>query len=76
MNVRRLYSWAGIRIVNWHRPLSAYMDAYLSAGLVLRDFLEPVPADQSLRDDAYCEDWFRVPEFTVMGWERRRRASL
>lgn len=69
-----VYDWSGIRIVNYHRPLSAYMDAYLDAGLVLRDFLEPVPEDQSLRDDPYCEDWFRVPEFTVMRWQRPDRA--
>ena len=66
----QVYEWLGIRIVNWHRPLSAYMQAYLDAGLTLRDFLEPVPEDQSLRDDPSCEDWFRIPEFTVMHWEK------
>jgi ubiquinone/menaquinone biosynthesis C-methylase UbiE len=61
-----------IRITNWHRPLSAYMSAYLDAGLELRSFLEPVPEDQSLREDDFYEDWFRVPLFNVMRWERRR----
>src|SRR5262249_8530028 len=28
--------WSGIRIKNWHRPLSAYMQAYLASGLELR----------------------------------------
>jgi ubiquinone/menaquinone biosynthesis C-methylase UbiE len=60
-----------IRITNWHRPLSAYMSAYLDAGLELRSFLEPVPEDQSLRDDDFYEDWFRVPLFNVMTWEKR-----
>ena len=37
------YEWAGMRIVNWHRPLSALHGAFLAPGLQLRDFLEPVP---------------------------------
>ena len=66
------FEWLGIKIVNHHRPLGAYMAAYLGAGLLLREFLEPVPTDESLRDDPYCEDWFRVPEFNVMVWEKPR----
>lgn len=66
----QVYEWAGMRIVNWHRPLSAYMQAYLGAGLELRAFLEPVPADESLRDLNWAEDWFRVPLFTVMNWQK------
>lgn len=62
--------WSGIRIRNWHRPLSAYMKAYLQAGLILRHYLEPVPDDQSLRDDPRFEDWFRVPLFDVMVWKK------
>jgi ubiquinone/menaquinone biosynthesis C-methylase UbiE len=61
-----------IRITNWHRPLSAYMSAYHDAGLELRSFLEPVPEDRSLRSDDFYEDWFRVPLFNVMRWEKRR----
>lgn len=64
------YEWADMRIVNWHRPLADYMRAFLSSELLLRDFLEPVPEDQSLRDDPQFEDWFRVPIFTVMRWEK------
>jgi SAM-dependent methyltransferase len=60
----------GISIINWHRPLSAYMDAFLGAGLVLERFLEPVPADESLRDDPYWEDLFRVPDFLAMRWRK------
>lgn len=64
------YDWSGIRIVNWHRPLSAYMAAYLAAGLELRAFLEPHPADDALRDDPRYEDWYRVPDFTVTRWAK------
>lgn len=62
--------WAGMRIVNWHRPLGAYMDAYLGAGLTLRSFVEPVPETDALKDDPRFEDWYRVPLFTVMRWEK------
>jgi hypothetical protein len=61
--------WNGLRIRNWHRPLSAYMDAYLGAGLILRRYMEPTPPGQlrSLPDFARA---FRVPWFTVMVWEK------
>ncbi len=64
------FAWAGIDITNWHRPLSAYMEAYLGAGLTLREFLEPMPADDSLRNAPRFEDWYRAPNFTVMRWEK------
>lgn len=66
----QVYEWEDIRITNWHRPLAAYMSAYLEAGLELRAFLEPVPEDQSLRTDPYFEDWFRVPLCNVMTWQK------
>ncbi|MEO1138446.1 MAG: methyltransferase domain-containing protein [Pseudomonadota bacterium] len=33
--------WAGMDIVNWHRPLSRYMQVFLKAGLQLLHFDEP-----------------------------------
>lgn len=66
----QVFEWGGMRLENWHRPLGAYMSAYLSAGLTLREFLEPVPADESLREDPRFEDAYRVPEFNVMRWEK------
>lgn len=66
----QVYEWAGMKIVNWHRPLSAYMSAYLSSGLILQEFLEPVPEDESLRHHPDFEDWFRVPLFNVMKWRK------
>jgi hypothetical protein len=62
--------WAGLRIRNWHRPLSAYMEAYLSAGFTLRAFLEPKPQDESLRNDVRYESWFRVPTFDLQVWQK------
>ncbi len=64
-----VYEWAGIKLRNWHRPLSAYISAYLRAGLILRDFLEPAPPE-SLRGHPDFERAFRVPWFTVMRWEK------
>ena len=63
-------NWRGHNVVNWHRPLSAYMHAYLSANLILRRFLEPVPPDDTLRQNPRFEDWYRIPEFTVMRWQK------
>ncbi len=64
----QVFEWADIKIRNYHRPLSAYMDAYLDAGLRLAAFEEPLPADTSLRDQEAFENWFRVPIFNVMRW--------
>jgi len=64
-----VFEWAGIRLQNWHRPLSAYMSAYLLAGLILRDFLEPEPPEQ-FRGHPDFERAFRVPWFTVMRWQK------
>ncbi|MCA9844615.1 MAG: class I SAM-dependent methyltransferase [Dehalococcoidia bacterium] len=64
------FAWSGISISNYHRPLGAYMDALLGEGLILERFLEPMPEDQSLREDPEVEDWFRIPEFLVMRWRK------
>jgi len=64
------YEWRNIRIKNYHRPLSGYMNAYLVAGLTLRVFDEPIPEDESLRSDPEFENWFRVPYFNVMRWDK------
>jgi SAM-dependent methyltransferase len=65
-----ILEWRGVRIVNWHRPLSAYMTQFLATGFSLKAFLEPVPQDEALMDDPQTEDWFRVPLFTVMLWQK------
>jgi hypothetical protein len=62
--------WKGISITNYHRPLSAYMETFLGAGLSLERFEEPLPEDETLRDDPDMEDNFRVPEFVVMRWRK------
>jgi SAM-dependent methyltransferase len=61
------FAWAGIRIENWHRPLSAYMAAFLEAGLNLTFFAEPAPVSG---DAAHQERARRVPWFVVMEWQK------
>lgn len=58
--------WSGIRIKNWHRPVSFYMQALLAQGLVLRGFDEPAmigPAD-------LAEKYSRAPWAMMMVWQK------
>jgi ubiquinone/menaquinone biosynthesis C-methylase UbiE len=59
--------WAGIRILNHHRPLSAYLQAFLANGLRLVHFDEPTPEGA---DPVWTESQTRVPWFVVMEWHR------
>lgn len=59
--------WRGIRIVNWHRPLGAYMALLLGHGLILRHFDEPAPHGG---DPGKADRYRRVPYFHVMEWEK------
>ena len=58
-------AWRGIRIVNWHRPLSTYMTLLLDAGLVLRHFAEPAPRGGDPERGAHYR---RAPWFLIMEW--------
>jgi SAM-dependent methyltransferase len=61
------FEWAGIRIENWHRPLAAYMAAFLGSGLQLAFFSEP---DSVSGEPLRRDDYRRVPWFVVMEWQR------
>lgn len=59
--------WRGIRIRNWHRPLSTYMTLLLEQGLTLTHFAEPAahggdPVRQAL--------YRRAPWFLMMEWTK------
>ena len=58
--------WAGIRIHNWHRPLSAYMGALLGHGLQLQYFDEPATQSGDERQDRHN----RAPWFVMMEWRK------
>lgn len=57
--------WRDIRIANYHRPLGAYMTAFLSAGFKLVRFEEPLP-DWS--EWGYDSRYARVPWAHLMEW--------
>src|SRR3981189_3278091 len=61
------FEWAGIPSVDLHRPLAAYMAAFLESGLQLALCSGPdsVSGELSRRDD-----YRRVPWFVVMEWQR------
>lgn len=59
--------WRGIRIKNWHRPLSAYVTLLLANGLELRHFAEPAPTGGDPRKAARYR---RVPYFHIMEWRK------
>lgn len=60
--------WRGIRIVNHHRPLQAYMQALIGQGLQLTHFEEPAPIAGAPQPKA--ERYRRAPWFLVMEWKK------
>ena len=65
--------WAGIRIVNYHRPMRYYMQHLLGAGLRLTWFDEPEPAADATPSRA--ENYRRVPWSLVMEWVKPQSAQ-
>jgi SAM-dependent methyltransferase len=59
--------WRGIRIRNWHRPLSRYMTLLIGAGLILRHFDEPSPTGG---DPAKVWRYRKWPNFLIMEWQK------
>lgn len=60
-------SWRGVRVQNWHRPLSTYLTLLLGQGLELTHFAEPEPVGG---DPAKAAHYRRVPFFCVMEWRK------
>ncbi len=60
--------YRGIRVLNYHRPLSTYMRLLLQQGLRLDYFDEPAPTQDApaVRAQAYA----RAPWFVVMEWAK------
>ena len=55
------------RVRNWHRPLSAYMECFLTLGLKLTFFGEPLPIGG---DPVLQRALGRVPPFAILEWEK------
>ena len=58
--------YRGIRIVNHHRPMSAYMRPLIDAGLRLAYFDEPAPGADA--PTLKAANYRRAPWFLVMEW--------
>ena len=66
LSERRMWSeYRGIRVANYHRPLSTYMRLLLGAGLQLVHFDEPAPIEGAPKRAEY---FLRVPWYLVMEW--------
>jgi SAM-dependent methyltransferase len=62
-----LESWRGIRIVNWHRPLSDYMRWFLGQGLILTHFDEPTATGG---EPGKAARYNRVPWYVIIEWRK------
>jgi SAM-dependent methyltransferase len=60
--------YRGIRIVNHHRPMSAYLRTLIDAGLNLTYFDEPAPIPETR--EAKAASYRRAPWFLVMEWAK------
>ena len=56
--------WRGVKIKNWHRPVSQYMREALQAGLRLEDFQEPLADAGWARSESYNH----APYFWLQLW--------
>jgi SAM-dependent methyltransferase len=63
-------AWKGISILNYHRPLEAYMEAFLGAGLILRKYLEPAPSEEQVKENPAWVYDRKVPYVHAMLWEK------
>lgn len=64
------FEWDGLRIQNWHRPLSTYMHALLSQGLVLSFFDEPRPTGGP---SERIQSYERMPYLMMMEWAKHAK---
>lgn len=63
--------WRGIAVRNHHRPLSAYLQAFLAQGLQLTCFDEPAPRE----DSAKARKYRRAPWYLVLEWRKPAAAG-
>ncbi len=60
-------AWRGVKVRNWHRPMSRYMTLLLNTGLQLVHFSEPAPTGG---DPVRVARYVRAPYFLVMEWRK------
>ncbi len=56
-----------VQVLNWHRPLSAYMTAFLAQGLQLTHFDHPPAVGGPAKN---VESYTRVPWIVLMEWRK------
>ncbi|MGB0843926.1 MAG: class I SAM-dependent methyltransferase [Alphaproteobacteria bacterium] len=61
------FAWDGIRIRNWHRPLSTYMAAFLNNGMTLSHFDEPLPVGCTQEQ---IDKYMKNPFLMMMEWRK------
>lgn len=61
----RNFKMMGIEVTNFHRTLSSYMRAFLSAGFRLEDLIEPTVTPEALDLYPELDDELRVPNFII-----------
>jgi ubiquinone/menaquinone biosynthesis C-methylase UbiE len=59
--------WRGIKIKNYHRPLSFYMKSFLDNNLSLKHFEEPIPIGGG---DDFINHIKRMPWYVIMKWRK------
>ena len=62
--------WRGISVVNYHRPLCDYIQAFLEQGLRLTAFEEPIPTPKAIAANPRLAEYLRVRFFVVMEWAK------
>lgn len=61
----RMWPTAPAETVNYHRPLSDYSRALLSAGLLIRELVEPLPAPEVVAERDWLREYLRAPFFII-----------
>ncbi|MBM7066137.1 hypothetical protein [Actibacterium sp. 188UL27-1] len=64
---KQWFEWDGLRVRNWHRPLSRYMQWFLQAGMILEYFDEPRPKGG---DADLSNAYENRPFLMVMAWRK------
>ncbi|MGI2031555.1 class I SAM-dependent methyltransferase [Rhizobium panacihumi] len=67
-----LQTWRGMRILNYHRPMSRYFSLLLGKGLQLKHFDEPSPIGGA---EDMCDAYRRVPYAHLMEWQKPAQES-
>lgn len=62
--------WSGIKINNYHRPLTDYLQSFLKQGFQLLDYLEPVPTDGQIEAEPNMATYLIVPFFNIHHWRK------